>query len=159
MGGGPGAFARSNFDYECAGVGRTYKTCAKCGSTSSGVEPQTIGRGIGIKGSSNRGIRGGNWNNNSSNFSSSNRNDNNPANENNNNGFRVASPRTVCGGSRLFGPESLRPLKRLQRPCPHRDYPILQPADGIVGGRITWCAVVVSSLSERRHRTIFLENM
>jgi formylglycine-generating enzyme required for sulfatase activity len=48
-------------------------------------------------GSSNRGIRGGNWNNNSNNLSSSNRNDNNPANENNNIGFRVASPGTVCG--------------------------------------------------------------
>jgi putative transposase len=41
-------------------------------------------RWIGIKGSSNRGIRGGNWNNNSNNLSSSNRNDNNPASESNN---------------------------------------------------------------------------
>ena len=114
------------------------KTRAKFGSTSSGVEPQTIGRGIGIKGSSNR-------------------NDNNPANVNNNNGFRVTSPGTVCGGSRLFGPESLGSSKRLQRPCPHRDYPILQRAGGLVGGRITWCAVVVSSLGERRHRTAFVK--
>jgi hypothetical protein len=105
--------------------------------------------------SSNRGIRGGNWNNNSNNLSSSNRNDNNPANENNNNGFRVASSGTVCGGSRLFGPESLGSSKRIQRPCPYRDYPILRRAGGLAGGRITWCAVVVSSLGERRYRTAF----
>ena len=58
-------------------------------------------------GSSDRGIRGGNWNNNSNNLSSSTRNNNNPANENNNIGFRVASPfMEQCQRSSLFGPES-----------------------------------------------------
>jgi hypothetical protein len=60
-------------------------------------------------GSSDRGIRGGNWNNNSNNLSSSTRNNNNPANENNNIGFRVASPfMEQCQRSSLFGPESRR---------------------------------------------------
>jgi formylglycine-generating enzyme required for sulfatase activity len=40
---------------------------------------------------SNRGIRGGSYNNNDNNLRSSNRNNNNPNNENNNIGFRVAS--------------------------------------------------------------------
>ena len=77
---------------KCACVDCSRPTRAKCESTSSGVEPLTGGRGIGIVGSSDRGIRGGNWNNNSNNLSSSTRNNNNPANENNNIGFRVASP-------------------------------------------------------------------
>lgn len=68
-----------------------------CRATSSGAEPLTAGRGIGIVGSSTRGIRGGNWNNNS----------NNLANENNNIGFRVASPGTLRRCCSLLGPESL----------------------------------------------------
>jgi hypothetical protein len=42
---------------------------------------------------SNRGLRGGSFNNNANNLAASTRNDNNPTNENNNIGFRVASPR------------------------------------------------------------------
>ena len=94
---------------KCACVDCSRPTRAKCESTSSGVEPLTGGRGIGIVGSSDRGIRGGNWNNNSNNLSSSTRNNNNPANENNNIGFRVASPfMEQCQRSSLFGPESRR---------------------------------------------------
>ena len=94
---------------KCACMDCSRPTRAKCESTSSGVEPLTGGRGIGIVGSSDRGIRGGNWNNNSNNLSSSIRNNNNPANENNNIGFRVASPfMEQCQRSSLFGPESRR---------------------------------------------------
>jgi formylglycine-generating enzyme required for sulfatase activity len=46
-----------------------------------------------IIGGSNRGLRGGSFDNNPNNLAASNRNDNNPTNENNNVGFRVASPR------------------------------------------------------------------
>ncbi|AQQ09840.1 hypothetical protein L21SP3_01659 [Sedimentisphaera cyanobacteriorum] len=54
-------------------------------------------KGSGINGDgSNRGIRGGSYNNNDNNLRSSNRNNNNPNNENNNIGFRVASkPLTI----------------------------------------------------------------
>ena len=47
---------------------------------------------------SNRGLRGGSYNNNDNNLRSSNRNNNNPNNENNNIGFRVASKplRIIC---------------------------------------------------------------
>ena len=93
---------------KCACVDCSRQTRAKCESTSSGVEPLTGGRGIGIVGSSDRGIRGGDWNNNSNNLSSSIRNNNNPANENNNIGFRVASPfnsprRAACLGQNRGG--------------------------------------------------------
>ena len=94
---------------KCACMDCSRPTRAKCESTSSGVEPLTGGRGIGIVGSSDRGIRGGDWNNNSNNLSSSIRNNNNPANENNNIGFRVASPfMEQRQRSSLFGPESRR---------------------------------------------------
>ncbi|MDR1372553.1 MAG: SUMF1/EgtB/PvdO family nonheme iron enzyme [Dysgonamonadaceae bacterium] len=43
------------------------------------------------RGSSNRVLRGGSWNNNANNCRVSNRNNNNPYNRNNNYGFRVVS--------------------------------------------------------------------
>lgn len=48
----------------------------------------------GCRDTSNRGLRGGSFNNNDNNLQSSNRNNNNPTNENNNVGFRVSSLRT-----------------------------------------------------------------
>ena len=49
---------------------------------------------LGCRDTSNRGLRGGSFNNNDNNLQSSNRNNNNPTNENNNIGFRVSSLRT-----------------------------------------------------------------
>jgi formylglycine-generating enzyme required for sulfatase activity len=47
--------------------------------------------GLNVEGGSNRGNRGGSWNNNASNVRSANRNRNKPGNRNNNLGFRLAS--------------------------------------------------------------------
>jgi formylglycine-generating enzyme required for sulfatase activity len=57
-------------------------------------------RGEGRRSGSNRGIRGGSWNNDASNLAASNRNNNDPTNENDNIGFRVASPRGAAHGAR-----------------------------------------------------------
>ena len=82
--------------------------------------------------SSDRGIRGGNWNNN---LSSSTRNNNNPANENNNIGFRVASPfMEQCQRSSLFGPES----RRLH--CGFLDVPSQGLPDSPAHRRFCWWA-------------------
>jgi len=100
VGGETAPAIRLQFDKQCTCLDCACEARTQCGSASSGVEPLTVERGIGIVGSSNRGIRGGSWNNNSNNLSSSIRNNNNPTNENNNIGFRVASPdNSACASS------------------------------------------------------------
>ena len=88
-----------------------------------------------MMGSSSRGIRGGNWNNNSSNLSSSTRN-NNPSNENNKNAFRVASPWFKVSQDRLKTFDLAWSFHVLYQPYFFRDYPRFLRIGLLSDGRI-----------------------